>query len=34
VLGLAGIVTANVDALAPILRLEQSAIRCGYPDLR
>ena len=34
VLALAGIVTANVDALAPILRLEQSAIRYGYPDLR
>jgi ABC-type phosphate/phosphonate transport system substrate-binding protein len=34
VLALAGIVTANVDALAPILSLEQSAIRYGYPDLR
>ena len=33
-LGLAGIVNANVDALAPILTLEQSAIRYGYLDLR
>ncbi len=33
-LGLAGIVIADADALAPILTLEQSAIRYGYPDLR
>jgi hypothetical protein len=33
-LGLAGIVTANADALAPIRALEQTAIRFGYPDLQ
>ena len=33
-LGLTGIVPANVDALDPIRALEQTAIRFGYPDLR
>jgi ABC-type phosphate/phosphonate transport system substrate-binding protein len=33
-LGLAGILTANADALAPIRALERTAIRFGYPNLR
>ncbi|MES3153044.1 phosphate/phosphite/phosphonate ABC transporter substrate-binding protein [Sphingomonas faeni] len=32
-LGLAAVLTANADALAPIRALEQTAIRFGYPDL-
>ncbi len=33
-LGLAGVITANGEALAPIRALEQTAIRFSYPDLR
>ncbi len=33
-IGLAGIVIANLDALAPIHALQQTAIRFGYPNLR
>lgn len=33
-LGLAAIVIADADALAPIRALEQTAVRFGYPDLR